>query len=273
MVDLARHFRPSLDAFLLVLLGGVAVFAGAGFGLRLLAQRCRMVKRDLDLGTKLTFKGTFTDPASFDFAVRLFRNGLIATTNPDEGQTIDALAGSGRLLRANGVLVKSDIAIDLSAAGADGVAGAAGTRPAALTRPLSRAEKVEVARLSLRWLWFAGVAGTVSVASYLVAAALLIHVWPLFFYPPVVVLVALSLLSSLAVVAALPHWACLRKDADSASVVRHEVPAGADPEHVGSNRPLHEIPIETLYYSGRTWTVNGHPARWRKQGGVALQAD
>ena len=255
LIELALLFASPVSFF--ILLGaGLLILAGAGllawFGVR----RACAIGRDLSLGSMLELRSDPGHALSPDLVAALQRSGIPSAAAGD-GHRFDVLAGSGQVVRADGELLRGWVAVEGLPPLPIGEAGPP-------KRSLSRSELLEVRRMSAfasAWVW---AEGAVFGLAYLAGVGALLRFWPLFLHPAVLTLLGVSLCTGIALSVAIPNSLSLAKDVDAVCVLKHEVSAGADPEHIGDDRPLHRIPVESLPFCGRTWTIDGHAAGWRK---------
>ncbi|HTQ10137.1 MAG TPA: hypothetical protein VMI31_08715 [Fimbriimonadaceae bacterium] len=252
--------RGQLNGYLICLFGGVLVLAGAGLAAWWSTKRIQALRQDLESGVVAVLNGRMDNQPWSDLANRLFGIRVLSNRDPHVEHEIQLYMGSRRLLLVDGVLVRLWITLSTNEP-----QGAPEQAPTRATRALSQPERLELEKSCLAPSIVVAACWVAAGISYLAAVGVLLRIWPFLLHPAFISLLAASLVTALLGAFGAPTVADMRRDARTTLVYRHGLHAGADPEQVGTNLPLHEVVVESLPYSGRTWTIDGHEARWREQ--------
>ena len=256
--------------FFLVLICGLVACGAVWAGVWLCRCRYRQLSRDIESRRALIYRGSVSKRGPDDLQARLYIRGLLKHDDEGLDQEIEVFAGSKRISRINGALVQGWISADLGFDEvADDVPNVAQAPETVLpSRELNSVESMELAASGRGWQIATLASATLSIILFAAAIIAAKALWPWPGLELFLVIITASVLATLATICLYIHSSVLGGDVRSGEVLVHEIPVGADPERVGNSRPLHQIRVESLLHSGRTWAVEGHPAGWRGQNRV-----
>lgn len=260
---------------------GLAVLGYGTAKAREAGRRGKRLRQDLLKGTVLVFEGVPTFEVGDLSQARLVKRGLFGAAPEDlaDPHTVEVLESANRIFLVDGAKVDYWLTANVIEMGTRTEADANYPRQFApiemrmrdgvRRRALSEGEKAELNRMWGRTVL--AIATLMGMTLYLsvIGAAYVLFPKP---YPPPPAFFLLSVFVGVMdalLISILPATLKCRADARNGVVLILEVPAG-EPFDQGESSLGHAVGVEALPLSGRVWTVEGHPAQWRRQ--VARQS-
>lgn len=260
---------------------GLAILGYGAAKAREAGRRGRRLRQDLLKGTVLVFEGVPTYEAGDLSQAWLVKEGLFRAAHEDLAgtHTVDVLETANCVFFVDGIRVESWLTANLIEIGTRTETDANYPRQFApiemrmregiRRRALSEGEKAELNRMWGRTVL--AIVTLMGMTLYLAVIGFAYVAFPRPYPPPpeFFVLSAFVGVVDALLISILPGTLKCRADAQNGVVLILEVPGGGRFDQ-GDFVQGHLLAVEALPLSGRVWTVEGHPAQWRRQ--VARQS-